>query len=119
METAVCSLERRNNDLLTWIEDILLKRLICLDKNSIFSADIPTDIGKQRNTLPKDTVWEDVEKSRILARLNGKLNSYYADDDDENLGNVWMSVLHPLDWNFCFGTIPRFREREHILKTRI
>ena len=85
METAVCLLERRNNDLLTWIEDTLLKRLICLDKNSIFSADIPTDIGKQRNTLPKDTVWKNVEKSRILARLNGKLNSYYADDDDENL----------------------------------
>ena len=35
-----------------------------------------------------------------------------TDDDDEYLGNVWMSVPHPLDWNFCFGTIPRFWERE-------
>ena len=83
-----------------------------MDKNSIFSADIPTDIGKHRNTFPKDTIWKNVKKSRILARMNRQLNSYHADDDDENLGNVWMSVPHPLDWNFCFGTIPRFWERE-------
>ena len=72
----------------------------------------PLRLANKRNTLPKDAFWKIVKKNRNLARINGKLDSNNTDDDDENLGNVWMSVPHPLDWNFCFGTIPRFRERE-------
>ena len=85
METAVCSLERRNNDFLTWIEDILLKWLTVWTKTRFSQQIYPLRSANKRNTLPKDTIWKNVKKSRLLARMNGKLNSYYADDDDENL----------------------------------